>query len=150
MVVRDLAPGRERDHQLTRVGGRCPGRGRLPSSGDVPTYDYRCRDCGHTIEIVHSILEDGPEACERCRGPVERVLHPAGVIFRGSGFYVTDSRSRSSTEPSSGGSPPSGSSSDGKSDAGSTKDSGSTNDAGSTKPGSSAKDSAASGGSSSD
>jgi putative FmdB family regulatory protein len=59
----------------------------------VPTYDYRCRDCGHTIEIIHSILEDGPEVCERCRGPMQRVLHPTGVIFRGSGFYVTDSRS---------------------------------------------------------
>jgi putative FmdB family regulatory protein len=58
----------------------------------VPTYDYRCRDCGHTIEIIHSILEDGPDACERCRGPLVRVLHPAGVIFKGSGFYVTDSR----------------------------------------------------------
>ncbi|HET9498145.1 MAG TPA: FmdB family zinc ribbon protein [Candidatus Limnocylindria bacterium] len=58
----------------------------------MPTYDYRCRECGHTIEIMHSILEDGPDACERCRGPVDRVLHPAGVIFRGSGFYVTDSR----------------------------------------------------------
>jgi putative FmdB family regulatory protein len=72
----------------------------------VPTYDYRCRDCGHTIEIVHSILEDGPEACERCRGPVERVLHPTGVIFRGSGFYVTDSRAGtgSRSESSDGGS----------------------------------------------
>jgi putative FmdB family regulatory protein len=59
----------------------------------VPTYDYRCRDCGHTIEIIHSILEDGPEVCERCRGPMQRVLHPTGVIFRGSGFYITDSRS---------------------------------------------------------
>lgn len=58
----------------------------------MPTYDYRCRACGHTIEIMHSILEDGPDACERCRGPVERVLHPAGVIFKGSGFYTTDSR----------------------------------------------------------
>jgi putative FmdB family regulatory protein len=58
----------------------------------VPTYDYRCRDCGHEIEIIHSMLEDGPDACDRCRGPLLRVLHPAGVIFRGSGFYVTDSR----------------------------------------------------------
>jgi putative FmdB family regulatory protein len=58
----------------------------------VPTYDYRCRDCGHEIEIIHSILEDGPDACDRCRGPLVRVLHPTGVIFRGSGFYVTDSR----------------------------------------------------------
>lgn len=59
----------------------------------VPTYDYRCRDCGHTIEIIHSILVDGPELCERCRGPMQRVLQPTGVIFRGSGFYSTDSRS---------------------------------------------------------
>ena len=58
----------------------------------MPTYDYRCRDCGHTIEIIHSILADGPEVCERCRGPMQRVLHPTGVIFRGSGFYATDSR----------------------------------------------------------
>jgi putative FmdB family regulatory protein len=63
----------------------------------VPTYDYRCRDCGHTIEIIHSILEDGPEVCERCRGPMQRVLQPTGVIFRGSGFYVTDSRKAEGT-----------------------------------------------------
>lgn len=58
----------------------------------MPTYDYRCQSCGHVVEIFHSILDDGPESCERCRGPVERVLHPAGVIFKGSGFYKTDSR----------------------------------------------------------
>jgi putative FmdB family regulatory protein len=69
----------------------------------VPTYDYRCRDCGHTIEIVHSILEDGPDACERCRGPLVRVLHPAGVIFKGSGFYVTDSRKTTGAPDGSGG-----------------------------------------------
>ena len=63
----------------------------------MPTYDYRCRDCAHTIEIIHSILEDGPEVCERCRGPMQRVLHPTGVIFRGSGFYVTDSRKAEGT-----------------------------------------------------
>jgi putative FmdB family regulatory protein len=68
----------------------------------VPTYDYRCRDCGHEIEIIHSILEDGPDACDRCRGPLIRVLHPAGVIFRGSGFYVTDSRAPRGDEASTG------------------------------------------------
>jgi putative FmdB family regulatory protein len=67
----------------------------------VPTYDYRCRDCGHTIEIVHSILEDGPTSCERCRGPLVRVLHPAGVIFKGSGFYATDSRRAPPSESAS-------------------------------------------------
>ena len=61
----------------------------------MPTYDYRCQECGHTVELVHSILEDGPVACEKCGGPVQRVVQPTGVIFRGSGFYVTDSRSSS-------------------------------------------------------
>lgn len=91
----------------------------------MPTYDYRCRDCGHTIEIVHSILEDGPEACERCRGPVERVLHPTGVIFRGSGFYVTDSRSGSGSGGGSG-----GGSSDGDGGPGGSTSSAGTKDAG--------------------
>lgn len=83
----------------------------------MPTYDYRCRDCGHTLEIMHSILDDGPETCERCRGPLQRVLHPTGIIFRGSGFYVTDSR-------------PSGSGSD----AGKGRDSGASPSSGTTTP----------------
>jgi putative FmdB family regulatory protein len=94
----------------------------------VPTYDYRCRDCGHTIEIIHSILEDGPEVCERCRGPMQRVLHPTGVIFRGSGFYATDSRKAEG--PASGdsatGSPEGGGSSKGDSSKGDSAASGST------------------------
>lgn len=88
MVVRHHPPGRRRHLQLTVAGAGAS----CDHPATVPTYDYRCRECGHTIEIMHSILEDGPDACERCRGPVDRVLHPAGVIFRGSGFYVTDSR----------------------------------------------------------
>lgn len=39
------------------------------------------------------MLEDGPATCEQCGGALRRVLHPAGIIFRGSGFYATDSRS---------------------------------------------------------
>jgi putative FmdB family regulatory protein len=58
----------------------------------VPTYDYRCRDCGHTIEVIHPMSEEGPSACEVCGGPVRRVLFPAGIIFKGSGFYRNDSR----------------------------------------------------------
>jgi putative FmdB family regulatory protein len=98
----------------------------------VPTYDYRCRDCGHTIEIVHSILEDGPEACERCRGPVERVLQPTGVIFRGSGFYVTDSRAGTDSR---------GGSSDGGSGSGGAGSSAGTKGSGAKESGSGAKDS---------
>jgi putative FmdB family regulatory protein len=70
----------------------------------VPTYDYRCRACGHTFETVHSILDEGPTACERCGGRLDRVLHPAGVIFKGSGFYATDSRKAPPSEGAGSGS----------------------------------------------
>jgi putative FmdB family regulatory protein len=59
----------------------------------VPTYDYQCRNCGQITEVVHAMTEDGPSTCERCGGPLRRVLYPTGIIFKGSGFYVTDSRS---------------------------------------------------------
>lgn len=68
----------------------------------MPTYDYQCRSCGHTIEVIHSMLEEGPKTCEVCGGELRRILHPAGIIFRGSGFYKTDSRSASSASVPSG------------------------------------------------
>jgi putative FmdB family regulatory protein len=58
----------------------------------VPTYDYQCRSCGHTTEVIHSMQEEGPSTCERCGGQLRRVLFPTGIIFKGSGFYKTDSR----------------------------------------------------------
>ena len=58
----------------------------------MPTYDYRCRDCGTTIEVIHPMSEDGPSACAVCGGTVRRVLFPTGIIFKGSGFYRNDSR----------------------------------------------------------
>ena len=67
----------------------------------MPTYDYQCRHCGHTIEVIHSMQESGPERCERCGGELRRVLFPAGIIFKGSGFYKTDSRSAGSSSSTS-------------------------------------------------
>jgi putative FmdB family regulatory protein len=61
-------------------------------AGAVPTYDYQCRSCGSVTEVIHSMLEDGPSVCERCGGELRRVLYPTGIIFKGSGFYRTDSR----------------------------------------------------------
>jgi len=58
----------------------------------VPTYDYQCRSCGRTIEVIHSMTEEGPSTCEVCGGELRRVLYPTGIIFKGSGFYKTDSR----------------------------------------------------------
>ena len=82
----------------------------------MPTYDYQCRSCGTITEVVHSMFEDGPTTCERCGGELRRVFHPTGIIFKGGGFYKTDSRSASSGKV--GGS--SGGGSSGTSDSGAT------------------------------
>ena len=68
----------------------------------MPTYDYQCRSCGSVTEVIHSMLEEGPSVCERCGGVLRRVLFPAGIIFKGSGFYRNDSRNGSSAGSGSG------------------------------------------------
>lgn len=61
----------------------------------MPTYEYLCKDCEHRYERFQR-MSDAPEAvCPTCGGSVRRVIFPAGVIFKGSGFYVTDSRKTS-------------------------------------------------------
>ena len=56
----------------------------------MPTYAYRCKN-GHEFEVFHKMSEDGPDACEVCgKSPVEIVLYPVAVHFKGSGFYSTD------------------------------------------------------------
>lgn len=67
----------------------------------MPTYDYQCRSCGSVTELIHSMLEEGPSVCERCGGELRRVLYPTGIIFKGSGFYRTDSRSDGATSTES-------------------------------------------------
>ena len=67
----------------------------------MPTYDYQCRSCGTVIEVIHSMLESGPSACEQCGGELRRVLYPTGIIFKGSGFYRTDSRKQDAATPKS-------------------------------------------------
>jgi len=70
---------------------RAPG-GFAIIPGAVPTYDYQCRSCERVIEVIHPMTSDGPATCEVCGGPMRRILYPAGIIFKGSGFYRTDSR----------------------------------------------------------
>jgi len=61
----------------------------------MPTYDYRCPN-GHTFELFHSIKDDTPKHCPVCNQPGERVPSGgAGLLFKGSGFYITDYRSKS-------------------------------------------------------
>ena len=60
----------------------------------MPTYEYVCRDCGHAFEKFQSITADPIEVCPVCSGHVERLIGTGGgLIFKGSGFYITDYRS---------------------------------------------------------
>jgi putative FmdB family regulatory protein len=56
----------------------------------MPIYEYKCPN-GHHVEVFHGMSELGPRACEVCgASPMERVLHPVAVHYKGSGFYSTD------------------------------------------------------------
>lgn len=56
----------------------------------MPIYTYRCRDCGHEFDKLQKVNDEPVKECELCGGPVMRVFHPVGIIFKGSGFYTTD------------------------------------------------------------
>ncbi|MBN1695865.1 MAG: zinc ribbon domain-containing protein [Spirochaetales bacterium] len=61
----------------------------------MPTYEYKCDNCGHIFERTQGMNDMPVENCPRCRGPVKRlVTGGAGVIFKGSGFHSTDYKSR--------------------------------------------------------
>ena len=62
----------------------------------MPLYDYQCDHCGHRFEVRQGIKEDPLTTCPQCEGSIRRVIHPVGIVFKGSGFYITDSRSQSS------------------------------------------------------
>jgi putative FmdB family regulatory protein len=62
----------------------------------MPTYDYRCRSCGHEFEKFKKMSEEAHADCPRCGGQAERLISGgAGLVFKGSGFYITDYRSDS-------------------------------------------------------
>ncbi len=62
--------------------------------GTMPTYEYECHRCGHAFEKFHSISAPPPKRCPKCRGKVRRRIGMgAGLLFKGSGFYITDYRS---------------------------------------------------------
>ena len=66
----------------------------------MPTYQYSCTDCGHFFEAVQSFSDDSLTVCPECDGKLRKVFNAVGVVFKGSGFYRTDSRgSTTSTAP---------------------------------------------------
>jgi len=63
----------------------------------MPTYEYECRSCSHSFEAFQSMTEAPLSVCPECGGPVRRLIGGGtGIIFKGSGFYVNDSRKSSS------------------------------------------------------
>jgi putative FmdB family regulatory protein len=80
----------------------------------VPTYQYTCTACGHELEAVQSFSDAALTECPQCQGSLRKVFSAVGVVFKGSGFYKTDSRS-SSGKSSSGGTSEGGTSSSGDS-----------------------------------
>lgn len=58
----------------------------------MPIYEYECTNCGLHFERHQRMSDDPIQICPECAGRVRRVMHPVGVIFKGSGFYVTDNR----------------------------------------------------------
>ncbi len=63
----------------------------------MPLYEYLCQSCGLRFERRQQFAEPPVKECPECGGEVVRLIQPAGIIFKGSGFYVTDNRSKSPT-----------------------------------------------------
>lgn len=63
----------------------------------MPTYQYACTDCGHAFEQFQSFSEDSLTECPECQGRLRKLFNAVGVVFKGSGFYRTDSRSAASS-----------------------------------------------------
>ena len=63
----------------------------------MPTYQYACTECGEQLEVVQKFSDDPLTVCPACQGRLRKVFSPVGVVFKGSGFYKTDSRSSSSS-----------------------------------------------------
>ncbi|KYK03106.1 FmdB family transcriptional regulator [Micrococcus luteus] len=59
----------------------------------MPTYAYRCKDCGHAFDVVQAFTDDALTECPACGGVLRKQYGSVGVSFKGSGFYRTDSRS---------------------------------------------------------
>jgi putative FmdB family regulatory protein len=58
----------------------------------VPTYQYTCTDCGEPLEVVQKFTDEPLTVCAACGGRLRKVFSPVGIVFKGSGFYRTDSR----------------------------------------------------------
>jgi putative FmdB family regulatory protein len=95
----------------------------------VPTYQYACTECGHAFDIVQSFSENSLTVCPECSGRLRKVFNAVGVVFKGSGFYRTDSRGKTSASESGS----DGATKSGSGDSSSSNGSTTTSDGASTK-----------------
>ena len=98
----------------------------------MPTYGYRCKACAGEFDVWQKMSDEPVATCPTCGGAGKRLFFPAGIVFKGSGFYATDSRRSSSTSsaPAGNGSGKSGTSST----SGPSSTSGTSSDTGSSTP----------------
>ena len=71
----------------------------------MPTYSYACTECGNRFDIVQGFADDALTTCEKCSGRLRKLFNSVGIVFKGSGFYRTDSREdgkKSSKAPANG------------------------------------------------
>ncbi|HOC91474.1 MAG TPA: zinc ribbon domain-containing protein [bacterium] len=61
----------------------------------MPVYAYECQKCGHAFEVEQGVNDPPKQRCPECRGKVNKVFSAVGVLFKGSGFYCTDSKKKS-------------------------------------------------------
>ena len=64
----------------------------------MPTYQYRCTECGTELEVVQKFTDDALSVCDVCQGQLRKVYSAVGVVFKGSGFYATDNRTKGKSQ----------------------------------------------------
>ena len=86
------------------AGAALSERGATSRIRTMPTYEYRCSKCDHTMEVFASMSDPAPEACESCNatGTLSKVLFAPAIHFKGSGFYNTDYKGKTTGRPSGG------------------------------------------------
>ncbi|MCR6030228.1 FmdB family transcriptional regulator [Nocardioides sp. zg-579] len=92
----------------------------------MPTYQYACTECGHAFEQFQSFSDDALTECPECSGRLRKLFNAVGVVFKGSGFYRTDSRSTSSSSDTAASTPAASSTTASSSSSSSSSDSASS------------------------
>ena len=66
----------------------------------MPTYGYQCTECKYEFSAFQSMKDDAIAVCPECNGKVKRLLYPVGIVFKGTGWYINDSRAPDKSEKS--------------------------------------------------